>query len=197
MTPEERAALVEAHEHRIRRTFAAASLRHGGGGAVLEAATGVTPLDELMLAEDLELDPESIDDEERARIRQEAVRALLGWLVGDGVHPAHVARRTFALLQVIAPDLLGGMNRSDVATLLGQTKAAHSARILALFEGILPAGGKGSEGRATYARAATGNTSGRDGATLRRVATAAKAEPKPKATRPKRRRRTKKGRASK
>lgn len=152
-------------EQRVARARASA-LARAPRGHVYEGVEEETPLTALLAAE-----AEAAGGTDLWEVRAEALQALLGWLWGDGNHPARVVRRAYAMAKKMAPDLVEGMNQTELALMLGETRAAYSARMIRLF------GRGGNDGRknpaacARFAAAAEKNRSRRDGELMRRART--------------------------
>ena len=129
-----------------------------------EAITTATP---MTFADIFEQAP--ADGEEEGRIRGEAAIRLLHFIFQDGPHPGNTTRLLYLLAQRLAPELVLSMSGAELADMLGETRAAWSARNKRI-EGYLKArGAKAAKGRmqksdtavAKYASAARGNTNRR------------------------------------
>lgn len=148
------------HEARINSTLAVAFQREGRF-----AITTTTP---MSLAELFEQAPG--DGEEEQRIKSETVVRMLHFIFQDGPHPGCTIRLLYLLAQRLKPELILNMSGAELADMLGETRAAWSARNKRIFTGYLQArGAKGARGRhqksstaaAKYALAARGNTNRR------------------------------------
>jgi hypothetical protein len=107
---------------------------------------------------------------EAESIRRETLLRLLFFQFQDGPHPGCTTRLVYLLAQRLAPELLLNMCGAELADMLGETRAAWSARNKRIFTGYLKArGAKAAKGRmqksdtaaAKYASAARGNTNRR------------------------------------
>jgi hypothetical protein len=103
-------------------------------------------------------------------VRRETATRLLYFQFQDGPHPGCTARLVYLMAQRIAPELVLSMSGAELADMLGETRAAWSARNKRIFTGYLKArGAKAAKGRmqksdtaaAKYASAARGNTNRR------------------------------------
>lgn len=130
-----------------------------------EAITTATP---MTFAEMCEQAPG--DGPEVPQIRREAVTRMLHFIFQDGPHPGCTTRLLYLLAQRLAPELVLAMNGAELADMLGETRAAWSARNKRIFTGYLKArGAKAAKGRLQksdaaglkYASAARGNTNRR------------------------------------
>jgi hypothetical protein len=148
------------HESRINTALAVAFQREGRS-----AITTATP---MSLAQLFEQAPG--DGEEQLAVKSETVVRLLHFIFQDGPHPGCTTRLLYLLAQRLRPELILNMNGAELADMLGETRAAWSARNKRIFTGYLKArGAKGSRGRlqksetaaAKYALAARGNTNRR------------------------------------
>jgi hypothetical protein len=110
------------------------------------------------------------DDDDVPQIRNETVVRMLHFVFQDGPHPGSVTRLIYLLAQRLTPDLVLRMSGSEMADMLGETRAAWSARNQRIFTGYLRARGtKGAKGRSDkseaarvkYAAAQLGNTNRR------------------------------------
>jgi hypothetical protein len=112
-----------------------------------------TPLDELLEAEaecefsaeepdgewswpssgqpDLQL--QALKHEEAAAVAAWARAQLVRWLAGGGVHPFRVVQRFYALCFARYGDVIGPLNGTHLAEILGQGRAAFSATMRELF----------------------------------------------------------------
>lgn len=112
-----------------------------------------TPLDDLMDAEpefdmhgdapdgewswpseaqpDLHL--QALKREEAAQVAAWAREQQMRWLAGGGMHPFRIVQRFFAMCFVRYGDLIGPLNGTTLAEMLGQGRAAFSAVMRELF----------------------------------------------------------------
>jgi hypothetical protein len=143
---------AQDHERRIQGVFRRAWVDSGWS-----AATDLTPLD-VLLAEEFEADalddqqgsehgytwPEETLESERLElmalkkdeadaVAEWARRRLVMWIIGDGLHPLTVVKRVFQLLFARYQEFIGPLNMTTLAELLGEGKAAFSARMKRLF----------------------------------------------------------------
>lgn len=151
---------VNGYEERMNTALAVAYQREGR--TVVEANTPLT------FAELLELAPG--DGEQERRLQMETLLRLLFFIFQDGPHPGCTTRILYLLAQRLAPELVLCMSGAELADMLGETRAAWSARNKRIFTGYLKArGAKAAKGRlqksdtavAKYASAARGNTNRR------------------------------------
>jgi hypothetical protein len=107
---------------------------------------------------------------EAAAIRCETAVRMLHFQFQDGPHPGCTTRLVYLMAQRLAPELVLNMNGAELADMLGETRAAWSARNKRIYTGYLKArGAKAAKGRmqksdtadAKYASAARGNTNRR------------------------------------
>lgn len=107
---------------------------------------------------------------EAAAIRRETLLRLLFFQFQDGPHPGCTTRLVYLMAQRLAPELVLSMSGAELADMLGETRAAWSARNKRIFTGYLKArGAKAAKGRMqksdTHAErcasAARGNTNRR------------------------------------
>lgn len=145
---------------------AAARLAHIGDDVEVR-----TPLTALLLAEDmerLEAASRSIAEEygdDFSRTYAAWFGRLLAFFFAEGPHPGVVLRRLYMVARRYGPDLIWGMNGTDLGMMFGESRAAQSYRINLLFDGLKAAGVRGNRGagckreeaRETYAECATGN----------------------------------------
>lgn len=116
--------------------------------------TDDTPLEELMNAEpEWDLDPEPaaaewawpsseqpdvilshLKLEEARQIAAWARRQQVRWLAGDGIHPFRVVQRFYALCWKCYRELTGPLSGADLASMLGQGRAAFQAVMRRLFD---------------------------------------------------------------
>jgi hypothetical protein len=140
------------HEKRIQGVFRRAYVDGGWS-----AATDMTPLD-VLLAEEYEADaldnqqsaehgyawPElaveserlellSLKKEEADAVAEWARRRIVMWIIGDGLHPLTVVKRIYQLLFARYQEFIGPLNMTTLAELVGEGKAAFSARMKRLF----------------------------------------------------------------
>ena len=141
------------HIDKIHQALRAVSERNG-----LECVDNTTPLDSL-------IDKEEEEVAEEYAIRQEAMHRLLLYIFKDGYHPGNVMRRAYALAWQFDRELIGNMNLTDMAQMFGETRAAASWRIEALFGGLdsRAPGTKTDTHRRRAARSAEGNTNRKKG----------------------------------
>lgn len=112
-----------------------------------------TPLDELMDAEpEFDMHPDAPDGEwswpsssqpdlhlqalkreEAAQVAAWAREQQMRWLAGGGMHPFRIVQRFFAMCFIRYGDLIGPLNGTTLAEMLGQTRAAFSAVMRELF----------------------------------------------------------------
>ncbi len=130
-----------------------------------EAVTTATP---MSFAQLFEAAPG--DGEEIRQVQCETLIRMLHFIFQDGPHPGCTTRLTYLLAQRLAPELVLNMSGAELADLLGETRAAWSARNKRIFTGYLKArGAKAAKGRmqksdtacAKYASASRGNTNRR------------------------------------
>lgn len=140
------------HEQRIQGVFRRAYVDGGWS-----AATDLTPLD-VLLAEEFDADalddqqgsergytwPEetleserlelmSLKKDEAQAVAEWARRRLVMWIIGDGLHPLTVVKRIYQLLFARYQEFIGPLNMTTLAELVGEGKAAFSARMKRLF----------------------------------------------------------------
>jgi hypothetical protein len=92
-------------------------------GHLIPGASALTPYDEMVRREDAE------HSEEERKIREEAVSSWLLWVWEGG--PGELERavkRLITYTRTYRPELLLNMSMDQVAALLGQGRAAESAR---------------------------------------------------------------------
>jgi hypothetical protein len=151
---------VNGHEERMNTVLAVAMQRSGR-----EAITLSTP---MTFAELLELAPG--DGEEERKLQMETFARLLFFIFQDGPHPGCALRLLYLVTQRLKPELIMAMCGAELADMLGETRAAWSARNKRIFTGYLKNRGfKAAKGRMqksdTAARksaaAALGNTNRR------------------------------------
>lgn len=151
---------INGHEERISRALAVAYQREGR--VPVEARTPMT------FAELFEQAPG--DGEEEAKIKRETATRLLHFVFQDGPHPGCALRLLYLMAQRLAPELVLNMSGAELADMVGETRAAWSARNKRIFTGYLKARGfKAAKSRlqksdaavAKYASAARGNTNRR------------------------------------
>lgn len=151
---------TNGHEERINVALATAYQREGR-----EAITTATP---MSLAQLFEQAPD--DGEDAMRLKQETAVRLLHFIFQDGAHPGCTTRLLYLLAQRLQPELILHMSGAELADMLGETRAAWSARNKRIFTGYLKArGSKAAKGAlqksdtasAKYALAARGNTNRR------------------------------------
>lgn len=80
---------------------------------------------------DLEL--KALKHEEAAQVAAHARQQMARWIAGGGFHPFRIVQRFYALCYARYGDLLGPLNGTDLADILGQGRAAFSAIMKALF----------------------------------------------------------------
>lgn len=163
---------ADSFDREINSVLARAALKQGYSA---EAVTVRTPLDDLIRGE--EVDGES--DDEVAELRRKILRHLLRFFFADGPHPGAVVRRVYAVAKPLTPELIMHMTCEDLANMLGETKAAHSWRILKIFsdyqrargvKGFKAAFQKSESARAKYSRAQQGNSNRRGKKNSRKAA---------------------------
>lgn len=114
-----------------------------------------TPLDELLNAEpEWDVLPEEPEggawrwpsreqpDLELSHLKLEEARQVAAWarqqqarwIAGDGIHPFRIVQRFYALCAKSQRDLIGPLSFADLATMLGQTRAAFQAIMRRLFD---------------------------------------------------------------
>jgi hypothetical protein len=151
---------INGHEARINTTLAVAYQREGR-----EAITVASP---RSCAELLEGAPG--DSEEIGKVRSEAIKRMLYFIFQDGPHPGCTLRLLYLLVQRLDPELLLNMSGAELADMLGETRAAWSARNKRIFSGYLKARGakaargvfqKSEAACGKYALAARGNVNRR------------------------------------
>lgn len=152
---------VNGHEARMNTALAVAYQREGR-----EAVEMNTPMTFAELFEERAAG----DSDEVPQIRRETVIRMLHFVFQDGPHPGCVTRLVYLLAQRLAPELVLSMSGAELADMIGETRAAWSARNKRIFTGYLKArGAKAAKGRmqksdtasAKYASAARGNTNRR------------------------------------
>jgi hypothetical protein len=151
---------VNGHEERMNTALAVAMQRFGR-----EAITLNTPMTFAAL-----LEQAPGDGEEELKIKAETLVRILHFIFQDGPHPGCTTRLVYLLAQRLAQELVLGMSGAELADMLGETRAAWSARNKRIFTGYLKNRGfKAAKGRMqksdTAARksaaAALGNTNRR------------------------------------
>lgn len=111
--------------------------------------------------------------------RLDAFRAFLAYISQEGRASLGEQFKNYcAIVRKVRPDLLGNMSQTDLSKLLGETKAAVSAREIRVVEGLARhagvqgfqflGGSKSPETRRRSAQAAKGNTNRRTGAQRKR-----------------------------
>lgn len=159
------------HEARINRVLAQAFQRETRVG------NRTTAENEPMTHEEVS-EPAHGDSEDIHRAQIEAVQRLLYYIFQDGVHPGCTIRRLYFIAQKMSPALVLHMSGSELAEMLGETRAAWSARVQRLFTGYLRSRGYkavsgGHQKSETHAlrcaEAARGNTN-RRGKTKKKAA---------------------------
>lgn len=172
---------TDQHEERIQGVLRAAITNHGW-----EPIYDRTPLDELMereaeveLSRELadqpygwpsnsrpEVEIEALKRSEAAAVAAWARRSLMHWLAGDGMHPFKVQQRFHAMCFARYQELIGPLDGTDFAEIMGQGKGAFSAMMERLFGGPVKAatgvrmivpGQKSDASRAGYAENARRN----------------------------------------
>ena len=113
-----------------------------------------TPLDELMNAEpEWDVDPEAagaewawpskdqpdvvlnyLKLEEAREIAHWARKQQARWIAGDGLHPFRIVQRFYALAWKCYRELTGPLSGADLATMMGQGRAAFQATMRKLFD---------------------------------------------------------------
>ena len=150
----------DANEARINRVLAVAYQR--------EAATQLHCGRPMTFGEILDQAPG--DGESEILIKAETAIRLLMFMFQDGPHPGCVMRVVYLLAQRLKPELVLNMSGAELADMIGETRAAWSARNKRIFTRYLEERGvKASRGRlqkssaacAKYAVAALGNTNRR------------------------------------
>ena len=155
-----------------------------GDEPVREVVTLTTPADAAMAREErpylslqealsprVKLGGDFATDEEM-EIRLEAWEAFLSYIFQGGrVNPWQGLKNLIAAVRKVRPELLNGMTATDVGIILGETKAAVSAREIARVEGQLKrwgvrgyqclGGSKTESARQSFAKSAKGNTNRR------------------------------------
>lgn len=84
-------------------------------------------------AEQPDLELEVLKREEAAQVAAWAREQMVRWLAGSGFHPFRLVQRFYAMCYARYGDLLGPLNGTDLADILGQGRAAFSATMKALF----------------------------------------------------------------
>jgi len=106
------------------------------------------------------------DGFEVRRARIDTFQRFMDFIWAEGPNPIRALRRLFVITRCGSPTHLAMMNQTDVAVLLNETRAATSARELALWQPLMQNGGffgvkrpgmKGEGAKKTYAAAAVGN----------------------------------------
>lgn len=176
------------HESRSGATLAAAVLKDGS----LERTDAWTPLDELMSREPLAPgDPGYDEDQDRVihltvselneQLHKAKLAGMMGFLrfvwFGSG-NLWEAMKRLLAITRKCKPDFIRGMSATQVAAMLGETKAATSAREIRVVEGLLRAwgvigfqgagGSKSVAARRKYSEVQKGNTNRADGVARRK-----------------------------
>lgn len=148
------------HERRTANALARAAAR------MHEAVDVKTPLDSMMLEEESAIfDAAAGKDEERMRLLRDFFDKFFEFLYEDGPHPGWVLRRIYSLARRYRPELIMGMNGTDLGMMFGETRAAQSWRMQLIFDRLKGSGVRGNRGggcktegsRAAYAEAAAGN----------------------------------------
>ena len=80
---------------------------------------------------DLELS--ALKREEAAQVAAHAREQMARWIAGGGFHPFRIVQRFYAICYARYGALLGPLNGTDLADILGQGRAAFSATMKALF----------------------------------------------------------------
>lgn len=117
---------------------------------------------------------------EAAHARRDALEVMVEYVMQEGVANLGGAFKNFlALVRKIKPEKLEGISQSDLAKLLGETKAATSAREKSRVENVAKkmgvqgfhflGGSKSETTRSRSAKAAQNNTNRRDGTRKRRL----------------------------
>lgn len=140
--------MLEEHDQRINGVLRKAFEGHGW-----TPVDDHTPLDAMMDAEpefdehadapegsyywpseerqDLELS--ALKHEEALQVAAHAREQMARWIAGGGFHPFRIVQRFYALCYARYGSLLGPLNGTDLADILGQGRAAFSATMKALF----------------------------------------------------------------
>lgn len=137
------------------------------------------------IVEAIEMDDESLREivreaigDEIQRTRLNTVRGMLRYFWHGGLNPWEAMKKLLAATREAACHLIGGVSQTEVAALLGETKAATSAREKQLEEllkrwGVrgfrLVGGGKTDEAREIYRQVQKGNKSRRKGQRRKRA----------------------------
>lgn len=121
------------------------------------------------------------DDEEEWEIRDarmDVFRRLMDFIWADGANPLNALKRLLVLTRCGSPTHLAWMDQTDVAKLLNETRAATSAREIALWQNFIVAKGffKGSKrplmkserAKKVYAAKAAGNVNRKGGKRARK-----------------------------
>lgn len=149
------------HERRVDTALSRAASR------MHEAVDVNTPVDELMLSEEAEaFERLASDDEAGRRLLLAFFDRFFDFLYEDGPHPGWVLRRVFALARRYRPELILKMNGTDLGLMFGETRAAQSWRMQAIFDRLKLSGVRGARGggfkceasRESYSEAARGNS---------------------------------------
>jgi hypothetical protein len=117
----------DIHEGRINRVLAVAYERENRQGAKA-----------LPMALEEVLDGRAPNDgDEVPTIRRETACRLLTFLFQNGPHPGAVVRLVYLLAWRTMPELVLNMNGSELAEMMGETRAAWSARNKKMFTDYL------------------------------------------------------------
>lgn len=139
---------IHQHEQRIRSVISRAYTEHGWVPVhdpmtmdeMLERDPEVDFSDEIPdgvytwpNADQKDLKLEHLKREEAMEVAEWARRNLMYWLAGDGIHPFQILQRFYALCHARYSDLIGPLNGTWLAEILGQGRAAFSALMHRLF----------------------------------------------------------------
>lgn len=135
----------------------------------MERAHGIS-IDEELLADFVRAEI----DAELHEVRIITLRTMLRYLWQDAKNPWDAMKRLLAATRLCAKQLIRGVSQSQMAWILGETKAATQAREKRVVEGIMRAWGvkgfhfegaqKSEAARATYSRVQQGNRNRSGGA---------------------------------
>lgn len=139
---------IDEHEQRIRSVFTKAFTEHGWVPVYdpmsMDEYLAQEPDEELSddtpdgsyawpSAEQPDLELQHLKREEAAAVAEWARKALIYWLAGDGLHPFQILQRFYAICYARYQPLLGPLNGTWLAKILGQGRAAFSALMQRLF----------------------------------------------------------------
>lgn len=112
---------------------------------------------EEIFAADEDEDAEPGDYELRQRAL--GARAILNWIVSEGLHPKKLLKRLFAVGRACGNEPLSLLTMLEAAMLCDEEKATHSARCKVLSKLIQSSGARGFKMRGQKPESATANYS--------------------------------------